>query len=283
MRSLSPFAHLHVHAHRIARPHRRALHHLSALDGLYRSHLDRCPSLARSSNSRSSARSSRIERRGVQQVRPPLERSRQRFAPAPARRSPRGARTAAPPALRARRTPPAACTAGSPAARRRTSHAPPTPRHRPRPARAARPRRASPAPAARRPRARSRRSTARRSPDAAAHARRRLRSGRTTTRRAAARSTARHPGARSARRPGSSAQSRAGVPRSRRIWSTAAKNGSGFITIPGPPPNGMSSTTRCRSVVKSRRSCTPTSSTPRPMARPTTPSASGPSPSPEKW
>ncbi len=45
--------------------------------------------------------------------------------------------------------------------------------------------------------------------------------------------------------------------------------------MPGPPPNGMSSTTRCRSVVWSRRSCTRTSSTPRPAARPTTPSASG--------
>ena len=48
-----------------------------------------------------------------------------------------------------------------------------------------------------------------------------------------------------------------------------ANSGSGFITIPGPPPNGTSSTTRCRSVVKSRRSCTWTSSSPRPIARPT--------------
>ena len=31
------------------------------------------------------------------------------------------------------------------------------------------------------------------------------------------------------------------------MWRSARKNGSGFITIPGPPPNGVSSTTRCRS------------------------------------
>ena len=54
-----------------------------------------------------------------------------------------------------------------------------------------------------------------------------------------------------------------------RIRSTAANSGSGFSTIPGPPPNGMSSTTRCRSVVKSRRSCTRTSSSPCAMARAT--------------
>src|SRR5690606_6555113 len=53
------------------------------------------------------------------------------------------------------------------------------------------------------------------------------------------------------------------------------KNGSGFMTIPGPPPYGTSSTTRCRSVVKSRRSCTPTASTPASIPRATTPSASG--------
>ena len=41
-----------------------------------------------------------------------------------------------------------------------------------------------------------------------------------------------------------------------------ATSGSGFITMPGPPPYGTSSTTRCRSVVKSRRSWTFRSMTP---------------------
>src|SRR5262245_8088444 len=58
-----------------------------------------------------------------------------------------------------------------------------------------------------------------------------------------------------------------GVPRSSSIVSSARKSGSGFITIPGPPPYGTSSTTRCRSVVKSRRSRTFTSSVPRSIAR----------------
>ena len=57
------------------------------------------------------------------------------------------------------------------------------------------------------------------------------------------------------------------------MCSTARTSGSGFITIPGPPPYGTSSTLRCRSVVNSRRSCTFTSSNPRSMPRPTTPSA----------
>src|SRR5258708_6439783 len=57
--------------------------------------------------------------------------------------------------------------------------------------------------------------------------------------------------------------------------STAANSGSGFSTMPGPPPNGMSSTTRCRSAVKSLRSCTLTSSTPLAWARATIPSARG--------
>ncbi len=41
-----------------------------------------------------------------------------------------------------------------------------------------------------------------------------------------------------------------------------ANSGSGFSTIPGPPPNGTSSTVRWRSVVKSRRSWTTMSSNP---------------------
>src|SRR5579859_4557220 len=56
-----------------------------------------------------------------------------------------------------------------------------------------------------------------------------------------------------------------------RMDSTAAKIGSGFMTIPAPPPNGMSSTFRWRSVEKSRRSCTTRERSPRSMALPTTP------------
>src|SRR3990172_5543236 len=55
-----------------------------------------------------------------------------------------------------------------------------------------------------------------------------------------------------------------------RIASTAAKNGSTFMTMPAPPPYGASSTWRWRSVVKSRRSQTRTSSSPRSRARPIT-------------
>jgi len=40
-----------------------------------------------------------------------------------------------------------------------------------------------------------------------------------------------------------------GLPRRSRIASTAFASGSGFITIPGPPPYGMSSTERWRSDV----------------------------------
>src|SRR5260370_42044564 len=43
------------------------------------------------------------------------------------------------------------------------------------------------------------------------------------------------------------------------------------MTMPGPPPNGMSSTCRWRSCEWSRRSCVWTSSIPRSMPRPTTP------------
>ena len=41
-----------------------------------------------------------------------------------------------------------------------------------------------------------------------------------------------------------------------RSGSTAAKSGSGRITIPAPPPYGASSTTRCRPMPCSRRSWT---------------------------
>ena len=44
--------------------------------------------------------------------------------------------------------------------------------------------------------------------------------------------------------------------------SSAAPNGSGLSTMPAPPPYGVSSTVRCRSVVQVRRSCTCSSSSP---------------------
>src|SRR3990170_3951781 len=52
-----------------------------------------------------------------------------------------------------------------------------------------------------------------------------------------------------------------------RSASTPAKIGSGFITIPPPPPKGASSVTRCFPSAKSRRSCTPTASSPASLAR----------------
>src|SRR5512139_3764052 len=64
---------------------------------------------------------------------------------------------------------------------------------------------------------------------------------------------------------------------SARIAWTARKKGSGFITIPGPPPNGASATERWRSSVRSRRSWTRRSTRPRSRARWTIPPASGPS------
>ena len=67
---------------------------------------------------------------------------------------------------------------------------------------------------------------------------------------------------------------RPALPRLLRIASTARTSGSGFITMPGPPPYGTSSTLRCRSVVWSRRSCTSTSSARAAIPRLTTPSAS---------
>ena len=58
------------------------------------------------------------------------------------------------------------------------------------------------------------------------------------------------------------------APRSGSSDSTARNQTSGRITMPGPPPNGASSTVRCGSSVWSRRSCTRTSSTPASMALP---------------
>ncbi len=63
------------------------------------------------------------------------------------------------------------------------------------------------------------------------------------------------PAARAARR---AAPTRGGPRRRRRLPvkdSTASKIGSGFKTIPSPPPKGRSSTTLCRSCVQPRRSC----------------------------
>ena len=56
--------------------------------------------------------------------------------------------------------------------------------------------------------------------------------------------------------------------------SIASPQGSGFITIPAPPPYGVSSTVRWRSRVWSRRSCTRTSSSPEPRALPTSDTSS---------
>ncbi len=57
--------------------------------------------------------------------------------------------------------------------------------------------------------------------------------------------------------------------------SRASPHGSGFITMPGPPPYGLSSTVRCTSCVQSRRSWTCTSSWPRARALPTSEMFSG--------
>ena len=63
---------------------------------------------------------------------------------------------------------------------------------------------------------------------------------------------------------------------SRFKFSTASKSGPGFNNIPGPPPNGRSSTVLCRSCVQSRRLWTFRSSRPAARARLTMLSSSGP-------
>ena len=60
------------------------------------------------------------------------------------------------------------------------------------------------------------------------------------------------------------------------IASSASPHGSGFITIPGPPPNGVSSTVRCGSCAQERRSCTPKTMSPRCAALPISETPSGP-------
>src|SRR5258705_4811531 len=60
-----------------------------------------------------------------------------------------------------------------------------------------------------------------------------------------------------------------------RTASSASPHGSGRITMPGPPPYGLSSTVRCTSWVQSRRSCTSTRRWPVASARPTSDSSNG--------
>src|SRR5262249_14024402 len=50
--------------------------------------------------------------------------------------------------------------------------------------------------------------------------------------------------------------------------SRASPHGAGLMTIPGPPPNGASSTLRCTSCAQFRRSCTANSIRPRSAALP---------------
>src|SRR5690606_37687932 len=47
-----------------------------------------------------------------------------------------------------------------------------------------------------------------------------------------------------------------GVSAAPESWSSTSPQGSGFMTMPAPPPYGVSSTVRCRSCVQSRRSWT---------------------------
>src|ERR1700689_48997 len=60
------------------------------------------------------------------------------------------------------------------------------------------------------------------------------------------------------------------------ISSSASPQTSGFITIPGPPPNGTSSTVWWTSLAQRRRSCTPNSRSPRAAALPISEVPSGP-------
>src|SRR5690606_25191117 len=56
---------------------------------------------------------------------------------------------------------------------------------------------------------------------------------------------------------------------------SAAPQTSGRMTMPAPPPNGVSSTVRCRSVAQLRRSWTARASSPEVTALPTSESRSG--------
>src|SRR5438309_7720976 len=57
--------------------------------------------------------------------------------------------------------------------------------------------------------------------------------------------------------------------------SSARPHTSGFITMPAPPPYGVSSTVRCTSAVQARRSWTRTSRSPRSRALPSRDTPSG--------
>src|SRR6266496_3295653 len=59
------------------------------------------------------------------------------------------------------------------------------------------------------------------------------------------------------------------------ISSSASPQTSGFITMPGPPPNGTSSTVWWTSLAQRRRSCTPNSMSPRTAAFPISETPSG--------
>src|SRR4051812_44729771 len=58
-------------------------------------------------------------------------------------------------------------------------------------------------------------------------------------------------------------------------WARAPPRGWGRMTMPAPPPSGASSTVRCRSRVKSRRSCTSTWRIPARRALPSRERSSG--------
>src|SRR5215469_7719338 len=60
-----------------------------------------------------------------------------------------------------------------------------------------------------------------------------------------------------------------------RMASSASPQTSAFITMPGPPPNGTSSTLWWMSVAQDRRSCTPNSMSPRAAAFPISETRSG--------
>src|SRR5581483_1449520 len=64
--------------------------------------------------------------------------------------------------------------------------------------------------------------------------------------------------------------------RSGQIDSTAEKIGSGFSSIPSPPPKGRSSTVLCRSAVQSRRLWMRISTAPASRPRLSTPCSNGP-------
>ena len=200
----------------------------------------------RRQNSSQQRRSSAVSARPREQVGPALERAAQRLRPPPPGDPGVVAASAAPRAPPSPGTRPAGCTAGTRAGRRRTTRrrADVVVAHDARDE-PGRPPRSPRAPPPRRRRARSRRPTARRRTGGRRPAGRRPRSGRTAARSPSPAASSR--GVRlveaAARRPTAGAAGAAA-----RAASTAAKSGSGAITMPAPPPNGVSSTLRWRSV-----------------------------------